>query len=721
VRRAAAAAALVVLTLAVYAPVSEQEFLNLDDPIYVERNPNLRDGPTWESVARAFREPYETNWIPLTWLSLHVDFALWELEPAGYKWTNVALHVAATLLLLAFLLRATGRSGPATFVAAVFALHPTHVESVAWVSERKDTLSAVFFMLGLWAYAHYAERPGRAGWRWMLAVFVALALGLLAKPMLVTAPFVLLLLDVWPFRRLGLGGGGVPFEPRAWRRAVLEKLPLFAATAAVSVVTFRVQRDLGAMQHGDALPLGQRVLNALASLCAYLADAVWPAGLAVFYPHPQDALPLGPAVAGAGLLLGGTALALALRGRRPVVLVGWLWFVGMLVPVIGLVQVGMQARADRYLYLPLVGLSLPVAWLAAEAAARGPTARRALAGAGVAAVLALALTAHLQVRHWRDTRTLYAHAARVTRDNFLAHHGLGGELLRAGEVDAAEPHMREAVRISPKWGGAHFGLADVHLEQGHVERAIRGYERGLRVAPRDVLGHMKLADALARAGRTSEAIGRARFALTLAEDEHRTALVHSLLGSLHARKGDLASARAAFDRALALRPRHGPIHARLGAALAKAGETAEARAALERALALGVDTPEVRGALGDLALRRDDPRDAAAHYRAALAGERPDPQIANNLAWLLATSDDPRVRDPAGALRWARVAARAAPEDPTVLDTLAEAQAAAGDAAAAARTAERALVLAESGGHGELAAAIRRRLARYRGAPSAGP
>jgi hypothetical protein len=488
--RALAALLLALATLALYEPVRHHDFVQYDDPEYVLDNPNLRLPLDWRAVARAF-EPYEANWIPLVWLSLHVDHRLFGEEPAGYLLENAALHAASTALLFLALASMTGAAGRSAFVAAVFAAHPLHVESVAWASERKDTLSGLFFMLGLLAYARFASRPTLA--RWSL-VAGSLALGLLAKPMLVTFPFVLWLLDAWPLGRLrGLAGGDAAARAEA-RRALLEKVPMLLMVAAAAVATYAVQRSLGAMTEGDELPLPFRLGNALESTMVYLGDAFWPTGLAVFYPHRGLVLsPLRVGASGLGLLAL-TLLAVRARRTRPWLLVGWLWFLGTLVPVSGIVQVGLQARADRYLYLPLIGLSLAVAWeVEARWRARG-LPRRALAAAAALAIAALAVGTRLQLRHWRDTHALYERAIAAVPDNYLALHNLGLVLVNEGRALEARPLLERAIALGGDSADAHAGLAVGYEELGRYPESIEQARAALAIEP----GHLFAARHLIR-------------------------------------------------------------------------------------------------------------------------------------------------------------------------------------------------------------------------------
>jgi tetratricopeptide (TPR) repeat protein len=484
--RALWAAGLAALALIVYAPLRHHAFLDYDDDRYITENPNLRLPLDAAALRRAF-EPHETNWIPLTWLSLHVDYRLHGLRPAPYLLENAGLHAASSALLFLALVALTGAAGRSAFVAAVFAAHPLHVESVAWASERKDALSGLFWMLGLLAYAGYAARP--ALWRYAL-VLASLALGLLAKPSLVTFPFVLWLLDVWPLGRLrwralpGVGSPGADARARAEsRRAIVEKVPMLLLVAADAVATFLVQRTRGAMTELHEYPLGGRIANAAESIVAYVADAFWPSGLAVFYPHPGLAISPWRAGLCALALAAVTAAALRLRRTRPYLAVGWLWFVGTLVPVLGIVQVGLQARADRYTYLPLVGLSLALAWGGFDLARARGVPRRALAAGAVVAVAALCAATRVQLRHWRDTIALFERAVAVSPDGALPQHHLGLALVNADRALEARPHLERAIALGADSAEAHVGLAVAYEQLGHYPESIEHARAALRIAP----------------------------------------------------------------------------------------------------------------------------------------------------------------------------------------------------------------------------------------------
>ena len=606
--RIGVAAALVAAVVCIYAGVLDHEFLAYDDDLYVVDNPSLRQPLDLRAVGHAFGASYETNWIPLTWLSLQLDYAWHGLDAGAFLATNAVLHAAASALLFFALLALTGTPGPSAFAAGVFAVHPLHVESVAWVAERKDALAGVFFGLVLCAYA----RSARAARPRHLAASAALALGLCAKQTLVPVPLLLLLLDYWPLRRIGPGAA-----PRLSLVAALrEKWLLFALAAGGSAAALWAQRTGGAMAHGDALPLDVRLANAALSLVAYLGDAVWPSGLAAFYPHPLDQVSrVGALVATFGLAAV-TALCLRLRVRAPWWAVGWGWFLLLLAPTLGLIQVGVQARADRYTYLALTGPALALGCSVAAWAGAHPLRRRASAVAALALLCALGIAARRQVDVWRDTETLFRHAVAVTQGNYLAEHALGSEELRRGDAASAASHFAEAVRLRPVWAEAHFGLADALVAQGRIEEAVRTYERGLRLAPRNARGHLRLARALLASGRSDEALGRARHALRIARTSERAA-AQVVLGAVLLARRDYAAAEAAYAQAVAQRPDLAEAYAGRGLALLGQGRAADGAAQLARAQAIGDDSAALRLAQGDAAqvLGRSD--EARLHYRAA--------------------------------------------------------------------------------------------------------
>ncbi len=446
------------VTLAVYWQIGDHQFTNYDDTLYVTDNPHVKPGLAGGSVIWAFTATEEANWHPLTWLSHMVDCQLFGLRPRGHFLTSLFLHLANVLLLFAVLKRMTGALWRSAFVSALFALHPLHVESVAWVAERKDVLSTLFWLLTMLAYARYVERPTRA--RYVLTL-VAFTLGLMAKPMLVTLPFVLLLLDYWPLDRMAYGGKGDDPPKRTRKRThsceqrlplsrlVWEKIPFFALAAISSVVTFSFQQRAGAMADMEIFPLSSRIANALVSYLRYMGKIIWPSDLAVLYPHPGTSLPLWWGAAAGLALLGLSILVVLVIRRRPYLAVGWLWYVGTLVPVIGLVQVGVQAYADRYTYVPLIGLFIMIAWGVPDLVGRWAQTRTVLAVLAATALAALTACTWIQLGYWKDSVSLFTHTLQVTTKNYVAHNNLGNALADRGEVEAAISQYTEALRIKP--------------------------------------------------------------------------------------------------------------------------------------------------------------------------------------------------------------------------------------------------------------------------------
>ena len=460
-------------------------------------NEVVQQGLTLGGVVWALGARIGGNWHPLTWLSYMMDVTLVGLQPGWHHAINVALHAAAALVLLLALARMTGAPWRSALVALLFAVHPLHVESVAWVSERKDTLSGLFFMLGLCAYARYAERPGRARFA---AVALAFACGLASKATVVTFPLVLLLLDVWPLGRAS--------RERA-SQLVAEKVPLLVMSLLVGALAIVTQHQAGAVSSSAELPLGVRVAQALLASVAYIGKALWPQGLAIFYPYPS-VIALWKVAGAALLLLATTALALRVRRTQPVWIVGWLWYLATLAPVSGVVQVGLQAMADRYTYLPLVGLFLAAVFGAYDLLGASAFARRARAPLAVAAVVACTVLTRMQLAVWRDDVTLYQHALAVTHDNFLAHNNLAMELVSLQRYGEAREHLREALRIQPGYPDARNNLAGVLLQEGRTQEAIEELRTAVANSPGYAPGHRNLAAVLKQTGHGDEAAAQLR-------------------------------------------------------------------------------------------------------------------------------------------------------------------------------------------------------------------
>jgi tetratricopeptide (TPR) repeat protein len=618
-------AALVAAGAFVYTPVRHHEFVNFDDPQYVRDNAVVAGGLSGRGLSWALTTGHAGNWHPLTWLSHMLDVELYGLDAGRHHVTSAVLHVVNTLLLFGLLLRMTGALWPSAFVAGLFELHPLHVESVAWIAERKDVLSGFFFLLTLWAYLAYVRRP--RGDRYAL-VLVLLALGLMAKPMLVTLPFVLLLLDVWPLGRAA--------DLSARRRLILEKLPLVGLAIASSVVTVLVQQRAGAIKGLGVLPFERRLATAVLAYVTYAAKALWPSRLAAIYPYPAPP-PSWTVVGAIALLVAVSALALRAARRHPYLPVGWFWYLGTLVPVLGLVQVGSQPWADRYTYIPAIGLFIVVAWGTMDLFARGPLGNRLLAATLALALAACAVTARTQVEYWRNSVALWEHALEVTAGNHRAESNLAHALARQGRLDEAVAHYVAALRIKPDFAEAHGNLGLVLADQGKVGEAMHHYAEALRVRPDDLEVHNNFGVALMGLGRNAEAI---RHFSEAARIDPTTAVSHNNLGVAYAHEGNLDDATREFAEALRLQPAYAEAqtnlavaHNGLGAALSDQGKIEEAVEHYVQALRLRPALADAHANLAralagkgrfDQAVReileavRLQPGDADLHYDAAV-------------------------------------------------------------------------------------------------------
>jgi protein O-mannosyl-transferase len=480
---------LAVLTWIVFGGTLWHDFINYDDPRYVYENTKITGGLSISGIAWAFTHIHSLNWHPLTTISHMLDCQLYGLKAGWHHFTNVLLHTLAAVLLFLALQLMTGAVWRSAFVAAVFAIHPLRVESVAWIAERKDVLSGVFFMLTLLAYVNYVRLPRVRGYLIVLFLF---ACGLMSKPMLVTLPFVLLLLDYWPLQRI---------KGQLWRR-VAEKIPLIALSAVSSVITFLVQK--GAVGQTDELPIFERINNAVVSYMLYIWQMLWPVNLAVFYPHPENRLPVWEIACCLVLLICITVAAIALRKQRPYLLTGWLWYLGMLVPVIGLVQVGWQGRADRYTYLPQIGLYIAATWAAADLTALYRYQRATLSTAAILVIAALTSCARVQTSYWRDSETLFRHALAVTTNNDVAENNLGIVFLGQGKLDEAISLLQSAVDLRPDNSPAHENLAKALLQRGRVADALVHYRKLLDLQPDNMEVHNIVGTVLVQQGRVKE-------------------------------------------------------------------------------------------------------------------------------------------------------------------------------------------------------------------------
>ncbi|MCE5282209.1 MAG: tetratricopeptide repeat protein [Deltaproteobacteria bacterium] len=604
---------LVVLTVAVYGQTVQHGFISFDDDDYITNNDVVQRGLTWEGFLWAFSAPHVYNWHPLTWLSHMLDVQLFGLDAGGHHLMSLLFHLANTLLLFIVLRSMTGALWRSGFVAALFALHPLHVESVAWVAERKDVLSTLFWMLTLWCYLAYVRKPGlRRYW----PVLLCFALGLLAKQMAVTLPFVLLLLDYWPLKRLGPEAPG-PFQskppsegrppvPRPdavtdggpgdsaalsdWRRTVpliREKLPLFALAAMASVLIYLVQAETGLVKSAEAFPLSVRLENALYSYAAYLFKAFLPVHLAVFYPHPGTALPLWKAAGAAALLL--LITALVLWRRKAYLAVGWFWYLGTLVPVIGLVQVGLQGMADRYTYIPLIGIFIMAAWGIPELVARWPSRKVVLPAAAVAVIAALAIMTWFQAGTWRSNVALYRHAVEVTTGNAWAEYNLGLALTIEGRQREAVPHFQEAIRLKPGNLNAILNLGAIQAGQRDFASARASFNRVLELSPGHAEALKNLSLLLIMQDDLAEAAARLQTLRRVRPDSPEGWFLTGLLDS---RRGKPADAEADFRRAINLRLDYAEAHTNLAILLAEQGRLKEAIVHFREAVRIRPDDRE---------------------------------------------------------------------------------------------------------------------------------
>jgi len=650
---------LVAVTLAVFGQTIRYQFVNFDDDVYVYNTPAIKAGLTLKGISAAFISQHAHNWHPLTTISHMLDCQLYGLNAGGHHATNVILHTIAVLLLFWVLQQMTNATWRSALVAALFAVHPLHVESVAWVSERKDILSAIFFFLMLLAYSRYAGAPSVMRY---LAVVVLLAAGLMSKPMLVTAPIILLLLDYWPLRRFAqpslirgkAKASKSDTQRRKIRRLYLEKIPLFVLSGVACIITFVLQkRTAGAI---PPLPFLWRIQNAFVSYVIYVWKALWPARLAVFYPHPNDTLTLWEVLFAILLLVTITVVVIIFRKQRPYLLTGWFWYLVMLIPVIGIVQVGEQGHADRYTYLPHVGLFMAVVWFAIDIATirRSKPRVAVTATAAVLIIFALAWAAFIQTSYWRNSETLWTHALAVTSDNDVAHNNLGYLCNDRGELDKAISHFESAARIRSGKRDPHYDLASAFVQ-------------------------MNLGDALAKTGRSDDAM-------------------------LH------------YDEAIRLQPNYADAYYNRGTVLLVNGHVDEAIADWTKALEMRPDDADAHTGLGNALLQKGSLREAIAQYLTALALAPEDPHSRNNLAWILATASDNSIRDGAKAVGFAEEAVQlSGGREPLFLRTLAAAYAESGRFSEAIAVAQQAAGIANMQAKPNMAKRLNGDLILFRG------
>jgi Flp pilus assembly protein TadD len=552
--------ALSLMILLCYQPVNSHGFINYDDPLYVTDNAHVQAGLTMDGLVWAFRDmKSSTNWHPLTWLSHMIDWQLFRANAGGHHWTNVLFHLLNTVLLFSVLRLMTGTLWRSACVAALFAVHPLNVESVAWVAERKNVLSTCLGLLTLILYAFYVRKPG---WRSYLPVLTVFALGLMAKPMLVTLPFLMILLDFWPlgrfpmsppagdFRRFGEGSPQVPSRPISLFRLLLEKIPLLAVALGSVVLTILAAQSGGALTTFAHFPMGVRLANSLHAYQSYIGKLFWPQGLAVFYPHPGN-LALWKTLSSGLLIASLTILILKQDRSRPYLFTGWFWFLGTLVPVIGLVQVGLQAMADRYAYVPMIGLFIMLVWGAVDLWGHSSRGRMTVISLFAVLIIAGGLFTRHQLQFWENSRTLFTHALSVTEQNDIAHSNLARVLFQEGDWGGAVAHYREAIRINPTYPNHYNNLGAVMVNQGKIDEAIGQYQRALTLDPRHTKALFNMGLAMESLGRWSEADAFYE-AVFLEDPDHPYALRQR--GILAMKEGKHAKAVVIIQEALLRRP-----------------------------------------------------------------------------------------------------------------------------------------------------------------------
>lgn len=555
---------IVISSLSVYWQVKDHEFVDYDDYMYVTRNHHVQAGFTRENLLWAFTTVSGSNWHPITWLSYMLDYKIYGLNPKGYLLTNLLFHIANSLFLFLILKRITGALWQSAFVSSLFALHPLHVESVAWVAERKDVLSAFFWMLTMWTYIRYVERPEVKRY---LLILLAFALGLMSKPMLVTLPFVLFLLDYWPLNRLKFAGLKNIKSLSKEVKLIREKIPFFILAVASSVITYLAQHKGGAVSSFELIPLWVRIGNSFVAYVSYIWKTIWPRGLAVFYPHPGNSLLIWQGVGASLIILCLFLLAIFALQTKPYISFGLFWYLGTLVPVIGLVQIGAQSMADRYMYIPLIGLSVIIAWGVPDLMAKWRYRRIGLSISAGGLISAFLICTYFQVQHWRNSITLFERAVKSTSSNYVAHNRLGVALSNQGKIQEALYHYSKAIQIKPNYATAHYDMAIDLASLGRLSEAVKHFKETIRFNP-----------------------------------NHRAA--YNNLGIIMARQGDYSHAIAYFSKALQINPYSPDIHNNLGLAFAKHGKLDDAIKHYLKALRLKRDFPEAQSNLKKILIQK---------------------------------------------------------------------------------------------------------------------
>lgn len=601
-----------------YRQVINFDFVCYDDNTYVTNNPNIQQGITPKTIKWSFTTFYEANYHPLTWLSHMLDVKLYGLNAAGHHWTNVEFHILNTLLLFFILFKMTGSLWQSAFAAALFALHPLHVESVAWVAERKDVLSTFFGFLTMGAYYRYVKKTDVKNYLW---VIVFLTISLMAKPMLVTLPFVLLLMDFWPLKRLQFKNNSIlPSESKTRfgiktnYRLIFEKIPLFVPVGISCVLTFLAQKNAGAVQVLRQLPVKDRIANALVSYINYVLKMFWPSKLAVFYPHPGNTLPEWK-IFGAALLLAGSCFA-ALRAAKkyPYIAVGLFWYLVTLVPVIGLVQVGDQAMADRYTYIPLIGLFIIVAWGGSELFKKWRYQNIFLGVFSVAVLSALTMCTSYQLRYWKNAVTLFEHAIKVTKNNSLGQNNLGVAYASV-DIDKAISHYEEALKIQPNNSLALFNLGTAFSDKKNYNEAYLYLTKSIKINPKRIEARMNLANVAYIQGRFDEAVSQYNKILEIYPDNENA---HYNLAYVMSAQGKLDEAVSHYKETLRISPQYSKAHYYLGNILLNEGQIRAAFMHFREVIRINPDDARAFNKLGLILLNQGKYKQACVFFSKAL-------------------------------------------------------------------------------------------------------
>jgi protein O-mannosyl-transferase len=668
---------LVISILWVYWPVRNFSFVNFDDRQYVTRNYHVQAGFTLESMRWAFTAREVCNWHPLTWLSHMLDCRIYGMNPGHHHMTNVLFHVLNTLLLFYIFKRISGSLWGSAYIAALFALHPLHVESVAWVAERKDVLSTFFWMLTLWSYARYVESSRLDKYLLLILFYI---LGLMAKPMIATLPFVMLLLDYWPLKRfqLRLSRNESPAIQKPFYFGLIrEKIPLFLLSAASGVVTYLVQKSGGAVDSLAAIPFHDRIANALVSYIGYIWKMFWPHNLAVLYPYPKSTAMWE--IAGAGLLLIIISVfVFRMLSSKPYLAVGWLWYLGTLVPVIGIVQVGSQASADRYTYVPLIGIFIMAAWGVSDWVSKRHHRKTGLFAVAATILSLLMMTSRLQVKYWANSVTLFEHAINVTSDNSIAQLNLGEALAEQGNIEKAAKHYKAALKIKPNLVGAHLNIGVYFRNKGEFDKAINHFSKVLQEKSDYAVAYYELGDTLEK-------------------------------------KGDMSGAIKHYLEAIKIRPGYAKAYNNLGVILAGQSKARAAIVFLAKALQINPGYAGAHYNLGKIYANLNDPEKAIFHYKKALQFDPDMMQALYHLSWLFSTYEDKKYRNGGAAINLAAKLCKLTQfRQPFAIDALAAAYAETGQFNEAIFTADKAHKMALMQGDGALARGLEERLKFYR-------